>query len=185
MTATTQNTEGYQGELKPVRVVFRQLDYLTEVINPLGQKVDGVKTAYGPGHPELNPSRHPEIDPDSQEYADLVSDFQRGQLINLREYQYVGLIRTGAVRDVKYEGDDNVEVDEDEELIDVGSASVDELADWIRQVPPNKPTVQDVVNASGGDPDIAKKLLEAESKAHDGEPRKGVLEGLTAVVSRG
>jgi hypothetical protein len=41
------------------------------------------------------------------------------------------------------------------------------------------------VQASGGDPNLAKKLLEAESQATDQDPRKGVLEGLTAVISRG
>ena len=171
-------------ELKPVRVVFRQLDYLTTIINPLGQEVDGVKTAYGPGHPNLDVFRHPELDPESQEYADMVSDYKRGQLIQLRPYQYIGLIRSGAVRDVVFsDSDDSIEADEDEQLLDINAASVEELADWISTDP--KPTVQEVVDASGGNADLARKLLEAESKATDGDPRKGVLNGLTAVISRG
>ena len=169
-------------DLKPVRVVFRQLDYITVLTNPLGQEVDGIKTAYGPGHPELNVERHPELDPSSQEFADMVSDFRNGQLIMMRPHQYVGLIRTGAVRDVVTNEDTGEELTPDEELLDVNVASVDELADWIRL---ERPTVNDVVQASGGEPVIARKLLEAESKAQNGEPRKGVLEGLTAVVSRG
>lgn len=175
MTATNQ-----QG-LKPVRVVFRQLDYLTEVTNPLGEPVDGIKTAYGPNHPNLDVRRHPELDVDSQEFADMVSDFRYGQLILLRPHQYVGLIKTGAVRDVRTD-DDGSELEPDENLIDIGTASVEELADWIRE---ERPVANDVVRASEGDPELAKKLLEAESQAKDGQPRKSVLEGLTAVISRG
>lgn len=178
MTATPQDSQ----QLKPVRVVFRQLDYLTKITNPLGDEVDGIKTAYGPNHPNLDVRRFPEMDPESQEFADMASDFRLGQLIQLRPHQYVGLIKTGAVRDVITDDATGTEVEPDEELIDVSTASVEELADWIRT---EKPVANDVVRASNGDPDIARKLLEAESVAKNGEPRKAVLEGLSAVVSRG
>jgi hypothetical protein len=178
MSATNQQ------DLKPVRVVFRQLDYLTTVTDPLGNEVDGIKTAYGPNHPMLDVRRYPELDPDSQEFADMVSDFRYGQVIGLRPHQYVGLIKSGAVRDVKVDPDTGQEEDTEEELLDVNEATVDELADWIRNNDP-KPTVNDVVQASGGDANVARKLLEAESQATNGEPRKGVLEGLSAVISRG
>jgi hypothetical protein len=100
----------------------------------------------------------------------------------VRSMAYIGLIESGAVRDLITDDETGQEVTEEEELLDVGTASVDDLADWIRT---ERPTVNDVVGASGGDPDVAKKLLEAESKATDGEARKGVLEGLSAVISRG
>jgi hypothetical protein len=173
-----------QSQLKPVRVVYRQLDYLTTVINPLGDEVDGVKTAYGPNHPMLDVRRYPELDPDSQEYADMASDFRYGQVILLRPQQYIGLIKSGAVRDVKRDPSTGEEEPGEEELLDVNEATVEELADWIQNNDP-KPTVNDVVQASGGDANVARKLLEAESQATNGEPRKGVLEGLSAVISRG
>jgi hypothetical protein len=178
MSATNQQ------DLKLVRVVFRQLDYLTTVTDPLGNEVDGIKTAYGPNHPMLDVRRYPELDPESQEYADMAADFRQGQMIGLRPQQYIGLIRSGAVRDVKMKDDGATEVEEEETLLDVNEASVEELADWIKNNDP-KPTVNDVVQASGGDANVARKLLEAESQATNGEPRKGVLEGLSAVISRG
>jgi uncharacterized radical SAM superfamily Fe-S cluster-containing enzyme len=73
-------------------------------------------------------------------------------------------------------------VPQDEELIDIATASVEELADWIRT---EKPTANDVVQASNGEPELAEKLLQAETIARDGEPRQGVLRGLSSVAARG
>jgi hypothetical protein len=168
-------------ELKPARVVFRQLDYVTVGKNPLGDDVDVIVTAYGPGNPANNPANFPELDPESQEYANKASDYQHGQLVLLRPYQYIGLKKSGAIRDVQVD-DEGEEVIEDEELLDVREASVDQLADWIRS---ERPTVNDVVGASNGEAELARKLLEAESAAQEGEPRTGVVRGLTAVISRG
>jgi hypothetical protein len=168
-------------DLKPVRVVIRQLDYITKGINPLGQEVDRIATAYGPGDQRLDPANRPDLDPESQEYADAISDYQHGQLILLRPAAYIGLISSGAVRDVQTD-ESGEEVIEDEEVLDVNSASVEELADWIRT---ERPTVNDVIKASDGNPEVAQKLLEAESIAQNGEPRNGVLRGLSAVISRG
>jgi hypothetical protein len=168
-------------DLKPVRVVYRQLDYLTVITNPMGEEVDGIKTAYGPGHPMLDVRRDPDLDPESQEFADKASDFRLGQLIMLRPYQYIGLIKSGAVRDVVTDSSGE-EVAQDEELIDIATASVEELADWIRT---EKPTANDVVQASNGEPELAEKLLQAETIARDGEPRQGVLRGLSSVAARG
>jgi hypothetical protein len=167
-------------DLKPVRVRVRQIDYITKGTNPLGDEVDMIRTAYGPGMPQNNPEEAA-LDPASQEYADRVSDYQYGELVLLRPHQYIGLIQSGAVKDVQTD-ESGTEVVEEEELLDVNTASVDELTEWIQT---ERPTVNDVVQASGGDPEVAKKLLEAETQAQDGEPRKGVLEGLSAVISRG
>lgn len=169
------------GELKPVRVRVRQLDYVTRGLNPLGDEVDKITTAYGPGAPQNDPANRRDLDPESQEFANLASDFRYGQLISVRPLAYVGLIESGSVSDVQTD-DDGEEVVEEEELLDVNTASADDLADWIRT---ERPTVNDVVQASDGDPEVARKLLEAESTATDGEPRKGVMEGLSAVISRG
>lgn len=167
-------------DLKPVRVKIRQVDYITKGVNPLGDEVDVIKTAYGPGMPQLDPAESG-LDPESQEFADRASDYKRGQLIELMPQAYVGLIQSGAVADFQtVEGSDE-EVEEEEVLLDVNTATVDELTEWIQQ---EHPTVNDVVQASDGDADVAQKLLEAETQAQSGEPRKGVVEGLTAVISR-
>lgn len=168
-------------DLKPVRVRVRQIDYITRGPNPLGDEVDLIKTAFGPGMPQNDPANF-NLDPASQEYADKASDYQHGELVLLRPQQYIGLIQSGAVKDVQTDEATGEEVIEEEELLDVNTATVEDLADWIRT---ERPTVNDVVKASDGDPDVAKKLLEAESQAQDGDPRKGVVEGLTAVISRG
>lgn len=171
-----------QGDLKPVRVLIRQIDYVTTGIDPLGNEVDVIKTAYGPGMPENDPSRNPELDPESQEYADKLSDYQNGELVHLLPHAYVGLITSHAVRDVEVD-DSGEEVQEDEELLDVDEADEEDLATWIRQ---ENPTVNDVVQASQGDPELARKLLEAERIAREPDsPRKGVTDGLSAVISRG
>lgn len=179
-------------DLKPVRVRVRQLDYVTQVENPLGDRVDKFVTAYGPGAAQNDPNQIDTLDPASQEFADKQSDFKHGELIMVRPGAYVGLIESNAVRDVRQqqvEDEATGEVVEreslpelDEELLEVNSASVEQLADWIRS---ERPTVNDVIGASNGDPELARKLLEAEGQAQGGEPRRGVLSGLTAVISRG
>jgi hypothetical protein len=60
-------------------------------------------------------------------------------------------------------------------------ATLDDLVNWIET---DKPTVQDVVDASGGDLVKAKLLLDAENAATGNDPRKGVVEGLTAVIQQ-
>lgn len=169
------------GDLKPVRVRIRQVDYFTKATDPLGNEVDKIVTGYGPGSPMLDPENRTDLEPGSQAYADALSDYQKGELIFLRPQAYVGLIQSGAVKDVQTD-EEGEEVAEEEVLLDVNTASVDQLAQWIAS---ERPTVNDVVQASGGDPDVAQKLLEAESQAQSGEPRKGVVEGLSTVISRG
>jgi len=58
----------------------------------------------------------------------------------------------------------------------------EELVAWIKD---EKPTVKEVVEASGGNPEIARRLYEAELAASGGDPREGVVEGLAAVINRG
>jgi hypothetical protein len=65
--------------------------------------------------------------------------------------------------------------------LDLDSASDAELAEWIEN---DKPTVQEVVDAADGDPELADRLLDAENSATGNDPRKGVVEGLAAVKER-
>lgn len=57
--------------------------------------------------------------------------------------------------------------------------SESELAEYIMS---NKPNVGDTIAMAGGDADAARRLLEAEHIATDGEPRAGVVKGLNAVI---
>lgn len=165
-----------------VRVRIREVTYARLTTNILDQRVLEYPTAYGPGRPEIDPVRvlGPDFDPNSDDAQKAAADFKLGQEIDLLPDDYVRLMNGGAVTDAGTA--EQVAQQMEDELLDPATASVDDLARWIEQ---EKPTVQDVVNASGGEPDIARKLLEAESQATDQDPRKGVLEGLTAVIARG
>jgi hypothetical protein len=60
----------------------------------------------------------------------------------------------------------------------IGAASTDEeLIEFAKGA-----KVGEVVEAAGGDAEFAKRLLEAENGATGNDPRKGVAEGLAAVV---
>jgi hypothetical protein len=165
-----------------VRVRIREVTYARLGKNILDQPEIQYVTAYGPARPEIDPATllGQGLDPNSEEAQRAAEDFKKGQLISLLDEDYMRLKNGGAVLDA--EEADALEAEPEDEILDVATASVDDLARWIEQ---EKPTINAVVQASGGEAEIAKKLLEAESQATDGDPRKGVLEGLTAVISRG
>lgn len=63
----------------------------------------------------------------------------------------------------------------------IGPDSTDaELSSWVSDA-----TVPEVVDAAGGDPAFAERLLLAENDATGNDPRKGVAEGLAAVAGQG
>lgn len=64
---------------------------------------------------------------------------------------------------------------------DFAARSDEDLEQWIRD---EQPTVQEVVDATGGDPDLAERLLDAETAATGGEPRSTLVEALSKVIGR-
>lgn len=166
-----------------VRVVIREVTYQSLGKDILDREQLVYKTAYGPGRPEIDPVEvlGVEHDPESREAQEAHKNFKLGEEIELYDDDYIRLKNGGAVVDSKQAEEMAVE-DEDEEVLNVVTASVDDLARWIES---EKPNIQEVVDASGGEPDLAQKLLEAESQATDGDPRKGVMDGLATVISRG
>lgn len=70
---------------------------------------------------------------------------------------------------------------EESAAIEVAGMDDEELVTWIEE---NDPTVQDVVDASAGNGALAQRLLDAETSATGGDPRKGVVKGLAAVIDR-
>lgn len=166
----------------PVRVVVREVSYARLTTNVVGHTFLQYETAYGPGRPEINPSvrlqRHPDVDP-----GDAERDFRLGQLIHLYNDDYMRLKPGGAVDDA--ETVERKAEEPDVEVLDAETASVEDLTRWISQ---EHPSAEQVVQASGGDPQVANKLLKAEAQAAqetNGEPRQPVVDGLVAVVSRG
>ena len=163
----------------PVRVLVREAAYVKLVFNPLGQPSLESATGYGPGRPEINPENRGQGV--TEEEADL--DFKLGQLVLLLDNDYVRLINCGAVADS--EAVEQYALEEDDEVLDVRTASVEDLARWISQ---EKPNANDVVQASVGEAELAEKLLRAEAMAAqetNGEPRKSVVDGLSVVIGRG
>lgn len=81
-------------------------------------------------------------------------------------------IYTGNEPDPDTVGADSVVADEE-------SDDVREVAAWITE---SKPTIEETLDSAGGDPDRAELLLEAENLATGGQPRKGVVDGLQALI---
>lgn len=63
--------------------------------------------------------------------------------------------------------------------LDVHAAGVAEIAAFLEA---NEPTIPQTVEMADGDPALAEKLLEAESVATGGEPRKGVTDKLQKLI---
>jgi len=170
-----------QARTHAVRCRVREVVYKAFVEDLVGNAALAIKSGYGPGMPNIEPGAvlGPDADVESEEFKKAADDYRKGQLIYILDVDYSRLKNSGAVMD---EEDVEELIELEEEELDVESASVEDLTRWIQEEGPN---VQDVVDASEGEAAYATKLLEAESKAHEGDPRKGVLEGLSAVISRG
>jgi hypothetical protein len=67
---------------------------------------------------------------------------------------------------------------------DVSALGEYELSEYIKGANPDgkELTVNETVALAGNDKDLAHRLLQAENIATDGEPRKGVEAGLTAII---
>lgn len=60
-----------------------------------------------------------------------------------------------------------------------------ELAEWLKTPDPEsgkEPTINDILEAVGEDKELAHRMLQAENIATDGEPRKGLEEGLARII---
>jgi hypothetical protein len=71
-----------------------------------------------------------------------------------------------------------------------GGEAASNTSEWgvpelVQYIETNKPNVDDTVALAQGDPEAAKRVLEAETEATDGDPRAGVTKGLAAVIGDG
>lgn len=78
-------------------------------------------------------------------------------------------------------GDDEESVEEQLDGRDVVDLSDDELDEWFSE---KEPTVQEVIDASKGDPESAQRLLDAENRATGNEPRTTLVEALGTIINR-
>lgn len=118
-------------------------------------------------------SDHP-VEPGKQIYVEHLA--RRGDTIDVLPEDYVRGERFGAFEGVGPEPEP-----EPSGVPDLATATDTDLINWIKD---GSPTVQDVVDASQGNPEYADRLLTAEAAATGNDSRKGVVEGLQAVVRR-
>jgi ABC-type transport system substrate-binding protein len=96
----------------------------------------------------------------------------RGQTVELSDADYERAERYGAI--------EGVEAPTAEVEAPPGTdTGVVETAEWIKT---SKPTVDETVAEAEGDPEKAKQVLEAENVATGGQPRRGVVDGLTQLI---
>lgn len=100
----------------------------------------------------------------------LPADYARGMRLNafLKEGETIEQLTSGTSGTTELQ-------------FSAADATDTELINWIKD---DNPTVQQVVNASEGDGEVAARLLAAEVQATGNDPRKGVIAGLEAVVAR-
>ncbi len=108
----------------------------------------------------------------------------RGQEVELLEHDEVRLDELGALepRGAKAGTQPVATDDEDEdevEVLDVAASSVVQISEWLTSV---EPTVPQTLELAQGNAELAEKLLEAETVATGGEPRKGVEKELQKLI---
>lgn len=100
-----------------------------------------------------------------------------GEVIDFADYDVKRGERLGA-----FFPEDHGEEGEGEVEFDPATATPEDLKAWVEE---DHPSVKTLVEASGGDPALARRLLQAETDATGNDARKGVTEGLGAVIARG
>lgn len=162
------------------RVRIREVPYKVVRKDALGNDMVTYDTAYGPGRPEILPTTRLEVNPDLDR-EELEDEYRLGQVADFLDDDYQRLAAAGAIIGVDKKTTELIQNQALAEEEGYGNKTVEELEAWIRE---DRPTVNAVVEASGGDHETATKLLEAESRAQDGDPRKGVVDGLMHVMAQ-
>lgn len=91
-------------------------------------------------------------------------------------------IEAGEAMDAFFSEDDGTEDGEGTAAFDFSEASVEDIAEYIEE---EHPTVQELIDATEGNTEVAQKILDAENAATGQDPRKTLVEGLAEVIGRG
>lgn len=95
---------------------------------------------------------------------------RRGDVIEVTEADHTRGQALGAFyKDVETDAEDNP----------VNEKSVEELQLWLEE---EKPSAATVIDAVGDNPELARRVLEAEENATGGDPRQNLVKGLSAVI---
>lgn len=78
--------------------------------------------------------------------------------------------------------EDSATDDSDASVTPLAEMDQAQVTQWLSDT---EPTEKEVVEAAEGNPELARKLLNAENEVTGGDPRDGVVEGLSEVISRG
>lgn len=78
--------------------------------------------------------------------------------------------------------------EDDEDKVELSELDHEDLVDWIQGTGmfdgEKKPTANEVVKAGNGNPEFAKRLLDAENEASGQQPRDTVVKGLSSVAAQ-
>ena len=111
-------------------------------------------------------------DPLDRDKSTYVSAFAtRGQTVEVSDAEYEQGQALGAFTTNDEEAPEGA--------FSVVDASDDELDDYLNEESPN---VSETVALAGNDPESAQRILDAEERVTDGEPRQGVEDGLTKII---
>lgn len=100
---------------------------------------------------------------------------RRGEEIEVNDQDLARGRRLDAFADPDAEDDEAPDAIE----ADVVDMSDDELDEWFQS---QSPTVSDVVEAAGDDPENAQRLLAAENRNTGNDPRSTLVEGLQKII---
>jgi hypothetical protein len=120
---------------------------------------------------------HP-YEPDKTVFVERLA--RRGDTVELLPYDVAKGERFGSF----YTEEEEQAVEEQE--VALNDLDTEELSDWLNSdgefEGDQKPTVNQVLNAAKGNPDLATRLVEAENLATDGDPRSSLIEGLAKIA---
>lgn len=151
-----------QGDTRVIRDL--SFGYLVEVTDPAGNK----------GLEPRDALRDTEVTVD-----------QIGLTALIKGEKYHSFYTTAELNRKSTTGTEAVPVAAEANLSELGEF---ELAEWLATDNPetgNQWTINDVLERVGTDKDLAQRMLQAENIARDGDPRDGLVKGLTKIIEGG
>lgn len=118
---------------------------------------------------------HKEVENPAGDGTTTVSDFAtQGQEVEVNDADYKFGESIGAFVTDKDESEGG-----DSDVVSIADASDDELDVWLEE---EAPTVGDLLDLVGDDKESAQRVLDAEDRVTNGDPRKSLADGLNKVI---
>lgn len=116
------------------------------------------------------------VNPDNQTLVSQVA--MRGETVEVNDADYAKGVELGAFAEADGEPIDGGSL-VGRSVVDLSDDELDELLET------ESPNVGETVALAGNDPESAQRILDAEERVTDGEPRQGVEDGLTKIIEAG